>query len=90
MNKPNGYFYYSKGTLRYVDNGYEYKVTKEQVNRFRSVVDSNPGKWVKGEINEQIIDKHCFLFTYNNYDDDPVENLYMIVRIRYRAVKNGR
>ncbi len=88
VNKPNGYFYYKNGTLRYVDNGHEYKVTKEQIERFRSVVDTHPSKWKKGKVNEQIIDNHCFRFVYNNYEDDPMENLFMIVR--YRTGKNGR
>ncbi len=82
MNKYSGYFYYRNGKLRYVDNGKEYKVTKEQINRFRSVVDSHPSKWKKGKINEQIIDNHCFRFVYNNYEDDPVGNLYAIFRYK--------
>lgn len=86
--KYNGYFYYRNGILRYVDDNRGYSVTKEQINRFRSIVDSNPGKWKKGKINEQIIDNHCFRFVYNNYEDNPMDNLYMIVR--YKVNKNGR
>ncbi len=55
---------------------------------FITEVDSNPCKWKKGKINMQIIDKHCFRFTYNDYDDDPMDNLCSIVR--YKEVKNGR
>ncbi len=80
MSDANGYFYYRNGKLRYVDNYHEYTVTKEQISRFRSVVDSNPGKWKKGKVNEQIIDNHIFFFLYNEYEDDPMSNLYSILR----------
>ncbi len=76
----NGYFYYKNGSLRYVSDNHEYKVTKEQIARFIKTVDSNPRKWKKGKVNECIIDNHCFIFIYNNYEDNPMDNLYAIIR----------
>ena len=86
--KYNGYFYYKNGSLRYVDDSHEYKVTNQQKARFREIVDNHPRKWEKGKVNEVIIDNHCFRFVYNNYEDDSMGNLYMIVR--YKVNKNGR
>ncbi len=83
-NKPDGYFYFKNGKLRYVDGGREYVVKKSQIERFKSVVDTNPGKWKKYKVNSQIIDNHEFHFIYTEYEDNPMDNVFMITRYRRR------
>lgn len=82
-DKEDGYFYKDKyGTLRFVDGDHEYTVTKSQIKRFVSVVDSNPGKWRKDALNSQVIDDIEFHFVYHDYDDNPMDNVFMITRYR--------
>lgn len=82
-DKEDGYFYRDKvGNLRFVDRNHEYTVTKSQVKRFIKVVDSNPGKWGKNGYNSQIIDDIEFHFMYHGYDDNLMDNVFMITKYR--------
>ncbi len=81
-NKPDGYFYFKNGKLRYVDGGHEYVVKKSQIERFKRVVDTNPEKWKKDMPNSQIIDNLEFHFMYYDYESNPIHNLIAITRYR--------
>ena len=82
MSKPDGYFFYKNGKLRYVDGGHEYVVSKSQIARFVSVVDTYPNKWKKYKANSIIIDNHEFHFIYVEYDENPMDDVFMITRYR--------
>ena len=46
----------------------EIRISKDEYGSLAHLIDSNPGKWIKGKINSQIIDDIEYYFVYNKFN----------------------